>query len=99
MNELVWAVPLSSTAPHHAHLIPAQEFSYRLCSRKIVLVYDYALKVNGNYELKCRMCAELLRKFSRDLIVVSVESDLSTSKQVIERRRHLEDGKQRKSVG
>lgn len=84
MKTLVWAVPMSSSAPHYAHLFEIKPFTARFCKRSDVVVFANATLVDSDrYRLRCKKCVALLRRFRADLEVRRmIIPDATTSQQV-----------------
>ena len=58
-----WSVPISSSAPHLAHLIVVGDPSYRACNRRRVIVWRNALAVDSAlYRPKCKICLRAQRR-------------------------------------
>ena len=81
-----WAIPLSSNAPHLAHLVVVGDPSYRACNRRRVIVWRNALAVDSlHYRPKCKLCLRAQRR--ADVSVTRRTEPLLTSSAAVTRHR------------
>lgn len=83
-----WAIPISSNAPHLAHLIVVGDPSYRACNRRRVIVWRNALAVDSlHYRPKCKLCLRAQHK-SDVSVTRRTEPGLTNSRDVMRHRWH-----------